>query len=207
MFREEKVAQFVRGRQVLDIGSIGQTGDYCLWDIITKHAGDVVGVDLPDSVGKGKDLFRLQEAQIAHQNDRRIVYGNMETLNLGRCFDVAVAGDVIEHVSNQGLFLDNIHRHLGSQGRLLLTTPNAKWITVLARPNPTHALWHDRFTLTHILSRHGFEVEEFYYYLGNKSYYSWWKRPLVARQGMLVIARKASSSAKETKVEYSIVQR
>ena len=85
----------------------------------------------------------------------------MEHHDLSERFEAIVAGDVIEHMSNPGLFLDNCRRHLEPGGELLLTTPNAKWPTVFLRPNPTHALWHDRHTLLHLLDRHGFAVRHF----------------------------------------------
>jgi SAM-dependent methyltransferase len=119
-----------------------------------------------------------------------IIRGDMESCDLGRRFEVVVAGDVIEHVSNQVLFLQNIHRHLTDDGILVLTTPNAKWPTVFLRPNETHTLWHDQFTLRHTLQRAGFVIHRLVYYPGNKPSYPWWIRPLLWRQQILVMAGK-----------------
>lgn len=171
MIREEIILQAVQGRDVLDIGSVGQTEAYHLWSQMKTAARSLTGIDTETPT------------------DPAIVQGNMETHDFGRQFDVVIAGDVIEHVDNQGLFLDNIRRHLRPDGRLILTTPNAKWLTVLPRPNPTHTLWHDRWTLAHLLSRHGFAIEHFRYYPGNKPSYPIFLLPLVWRQGMLVIAK------------------
>lgn len=172
MTREEIIQPLIAGKDVLDIGSVGQTESYRLWHTLKAYAKSLAGIDTQAG------------------DDGRIVVGNMETYDFGRHFDVVVAGDVIEHVDNQGLFLDNIHRHLHPDGRLILTTPNAKWLTVFAKPNPTHTLWHDRYTLAYLLGRHGFAIERLEYYYGNKPNYFLLLKPLLMRQGMFVVARK-----------------
>jgi len=114
----------------------------------------------------------------------------MENIQLNRKFEVVVAGDVLEHVSNQGLFLDNIAHHLEPDGELILTTPNAKWLTVLFKPNATHTLWHDMYTLQTLLNRHKFHIDEWFYYYGNKKSYPWWQKLFVKRQSIFVVAHK-----------------
>jgi 2-polyprenyl-3-methyl-5-hydroxy-6-metoxy-1,4-benzoquinol methylase len=121
----------------------------------------------------------------------------METHQLGETFEVIVAGDVIEHMSNPGLFLDNCRRHLEPGGQLILTTPNAKWPTVFLRPNPTHALWHDHYTLRHLLERHHYHVTLLRTYPGNKPHYSLPKRCLAWHQGLLAIATPSDAEASE----------
>jgi 2-polyprenyl-3-methyl-5-hydroxy-6-metoxy-1,4-benzoquinol methylase len=52
-----------------------------------------------------------------------------------RGFDVVVAGDIIEHLSNPGLMLDGIRSRLATNGRVIISTPNAfgvaSWLRVL----------------------------------------------------------------------------
>jgi 2-polyprenyl-3-methyl-5-hydroxy-6-metoxy-1,4-benzoquinol methylase len=189
MRREQIIRPLISGRRVLDIGSVGQSDKYCLWDFLSAHSGSLTGVDLPGAAESARKAFGISEG-VAHQADERIVFGDMETITLNAVFDVVIAGDVIEHVSNQGQLLDNIHRHLVPGGYLVVTTPNAKWPTVVFRPNPTHMLWHDRFTLAHALERHGFFVERLTYYAGNKLSYPAWVMPMILRQGLVAVARK-----------------
>jgi 2-polyprenyl-3-methyl-5-hydroxy-6-metoxy-1,4-benzoquinol methylase len=188
--REDTIIPLVKGRRVLDIGSVGQSDEYCLWTVLSAHSESLIGVDLPDAADTAQAIIGVSPPGLSHRQDARIVQGNMETISLGAEFDVAVAGDVIEHVSNQGLFLDNIARHLVPGGRLIITTPNAKWPTVCLAPNPTHTLWHDRYTLTHLLERHGYLLEHLAYYRGNKARYPAWAIPLVSRQQIIAVARK-----------------
>ena len=189
MQREDLIVPLISGQRVLDIGSLGQSSVYCLWNVLNEHSASLTGVDLPDAEQTAREILKVTADGLRHKNDPRITYGNMETLDLGATFDVVTAGDVIEHVSNQGLFLDNIRRHLMPGRRLILTTPNAKWPKVLFRPNATHVLWHDAFTLRQLLERHGFRVETIRYYRGNKPHYPWWVRPLLLRQQIFVVAR------------------
>lgn len=183
MIREALIAERVRGRRTLDVGSLGQTDAYRLWDLLDAHAGSLTGIDLDDA-----GLAAVGSPGGVADADPRILRGNVETHDFGERFEAIVAGDVIEHLSNPGLFLDNCKRHLTDDGLLLITTPNAKWPTVFLRPNPTHALWHDRFTLLHLLDRHGFAVRLFRYYCGNKPHYALPLRLLAWRQSMLVVA-------------------
>lgn len=175
MIREKIILSYSKNKDVLDIGSVGQTKEYSLWDLI-KTQGEVkslVGVDTEPSP------------------DKDIIQGNMETYAFNRKFDVIIAGDILEHVDNQGLFLGNIYKHLRDDGFFIITTPNAKWLTVILKPNPTHTLWHDKYTLSTILHRHGFYIEQFQYYYGNKVHYNFVKKLLAFRQGMLTICKKA----------------
>lgn len=168
--REEIIARYIKNKDVLDVGSVGQTTEYNLWNFLEKYTDVLTGIDTEPS------------------SDKRIIKGNMENYNFGKQFDVIVAGDVLEHVDNQGLFLDNVKKHLKNNGYFILTTPNAKWFTVALKPNPTHTLWHDKHTLFNILDRHGFEIVFFKYYAGNKKH-SPLKKIIVFRQGMIAVCK------------------
>ena len=171
MIREQIIIKLIKDKDVLDIGCVGQTDKYNLRDSIKNSAKSLTGIDIEPSY------------------DGSIVQGNMETYSFDKKIDVVIAGDVIEHVDNQGLLLDNIRNHLREDGLLIITTPNAKWPTVFMPNNPTHTSWHDRNTLRAILERHGFEISEFRYYYGNKKHYNILLRPLVMRQAMLAICK------------------
>ncbi|WLQ14633.1 class I SAM-dependent methyltransferase [Hahella aquimaris] len=189
MIREEIILERVRGKKVLDIGSVGQSDEYCLWEMLKKNTRSLTGVDLPNATAVLADKFNVSPEGYEHSQDDKIVYANMETVDLGDKYEVAVAGDVIEHVSNPGLFLDNIKKHLDESGELIITTPNAKWLTVLFKPNATHTLWHDIYTLKTLLERHGYKITYWRYYVGNKPHYSFLKRLLAWRQQILVVAK------------------
>lgn len=192
VIREKIIAALVKDKNVLDVGSVGQSEEYCLWNILQQNAKSLVGVDLPNAKDVVVNEFNLTDKAYQHTqvDNTKIIYGNMETLKLDKKFDVIVAGDVIEHVSNQGLFLDNLAEHLSPDGQLIITTPNAKWPTVFLKPNVTHVLWHDIFTLRQLLVRHSLQITQWLYYPGNKPHYAPWLLPLVYRQSIFLVAKK-----------------
>jgi SAM-dependent methyltransferase len=171
--REDYIKNYLKPEiSVLDIGSCGQTNKYSLWNFLKQENIHLVGIDIVKS------------------NDPSIVFGNMEYYDFHCQFDLIIAGDVLEHIENQGIFLRNIHKHLKKDGVFILTTPNAKWPTVILKPNPTHTLWHDRYTLEFILKQCGVTIVHFQYYYGNKPHYPLVVRPLIWRQSMFLVCKK-----------------
>ena len=88
-------------------------------------------------------------------------------------FDVVVAGETLEHVSNAGSFLDSLGQCLTTtNAKLLLTTINSYCIyrflyTFLKggeNVHPDHVYYVSHSTLTRLLTRHGYAVEDFSYY-------------------------------------------
>ncbi len=187
MIRENIIGEYVKNKNVLDIGSVGQTNSYSLWNLYRQfNVKSITGIDIEEITNENKKLFNISLPDFSSE----IVMGNMETYSFNREFDVIVAGDVIEHVQNQGLFLHNINKHLINDGKLIITTPNAKWPTVFFKPNPTHTLWHDRHTLDRILALSGFKMDYYKYYFGNKKHYNFLQQLLTIKQSILVIASK-----------------
>ena len=178
MQRENLLKKWIEGKSILDVGSVG--GDLRhleMWRFIQEHARSVVGIDTDECV------------------DENVVCGDMETHVFGKQFEVVTACDVIEHVSNQGLFLDNIWRHLATDGHLLITTPNAKWPTVAYRPSTDHMLWHDRYTLGAVLERHGFAVNKIVCYNGNDRDLNLPLRLIYAHRGLFAVCTKKGDTA------------
>jgi SAM-dependent methyltransferase len=90
-----------------------------------------------------------------------------ESMRLNERFDLIVAGELIEHLSNPGLFLERAREHLKEGGRLILTTPNPWDWTRFARavirlpstPIQDHVCWYDKETIRNLANRYGFKVE------------------------------------------------
>ena len=136
-YRNDLIKRLVKGKDTLDVGSCGV--DKFFYSEMKKHTKSITGVDLE---GKGD-----------------IIKGNAETVNLGKKFDVVVAGDIIEHLDNAGLFLDNMKKHLKKDGLLIISTPNVKSIAfAFFKGNKTHTAWYCKYTLSYLLRQHGFKV-------------------------------------------------
>jgi len=81
--------------------------------------------------------------------------------------EVIIAGEVIEHVDDPGLFLDAMQALLADDGVLVLTTPNASGLLNVAAllagyeiNHPDHVTRFTWLTLTNLLKRRGFEPIE-----------------------------------------------
>ncbi|MCM3878415.1 MAG: class I SAM-dependent methyltransferase [Thermoanaerobaculia bacterium] len=108
-----------------------------------------------------------------------LVRGDAEALDscpLDRNFEVVLAGEILEHLSNPGLFLRGVRRFLAPEGRLVLTTVNAycgfRFAQYFFRGrggavepvHPDHVAYYSYRTLTHLLARAGYAVESFRFY-------------------------------------------
>lgn len=89
-----------------------------------------------------------------------------ESFSLPQKFKTIFAGDIIEHLSNPGLFLDSSKAHLEEGGILILTTPNAfnlfNMAEKLSKDEPTvnsdHTCYFNRKTLAKLLEKNGWDV-------------------------------------------------
>jgi len=146
--------------RVLDVGVANHDSLYAMergvWlhGLIRDKAASVVGVDILQD-----EVCRLQKMGYS------VILADVETMQLHQKFEVIVAGEIIEHLSNPGAFLDRAHDHLTTDGRLIITTPYPWSIICIAGAflgrvsvNEEHTCWFDPLTLTQLLSRHGFAV-------------------------------------------------
>jgi SAM-dependent methyltransferase len=121
---------------------------------ICAVAKRVVGIDLD-----------VQGIKMLREKGFNVVYGNAENFNLGSQFDVIIAGEVIEHLDNPGIFLENVRRHLRDEGILIITTPNVHSAYLFAAvmlnradEETTHTHYHTFGTLKFLLKKYGFEI-------------------------------------------------
>jgi SAM-dependent methyltransferase len=169
--RFSAIEPHIKGKTVLDIGCVDARPDgkkkyksTGLHRFLNEHASQLIGVDTDqDGVKQMK------------QDGYNVIEANAEDMNLGRQFDCIVAGELIEHLSNQGLFLENMKRHLVENGTLIITTPNAFSIVSFWRilrknkikVHAEHTCWYDPVTIEQLLRRYAFEIEEIFF--ANKS--------------------------------------
>lgn len=152
--------RYVEHRSVLDVGA-GSGIDRPDWmhALVASVATEAVGVELDGAL-----------AAKAKAKGFDVVAADAQTMDLGRRFQVVWAGEVVEHLSCVGGFLDAARRHLEPEGRLVLTTPNAFAVSnfiyrIGGRPrvNKGHTCWFDEVTLCQLLRRHGYEIVEVAY--------------------------------------------
>jgi SAM-dependent methyltransferase len=144
-------------------------GDMLLHHELGSISKELYGLDF-DPEG----LQILSEAGV--ENLFRADLEKLEELKLERTFDVIIAGEMIEHLNNPGLFLEGIKRFMHGGSRLVITTINAYSAMRFAMyglrgkggPNepvhPDHVAYYSYRTLKLTVERIGLELNQFYYY-------------------------------------------
>lgn len=123
---------------------------------------DQAGLDILEKAGT-KNLYRADLERL-HE------------LDLDETFDVIIAGEMIEHLYNPGLFLTGIRRFMNSETRLVVTTINAycglRFLQYGLRGkrgkqepvHPDHVAYYSYSTLSLLLQKHGLTVDKFLFY-------------------------------------------
>jgi len=98
-------------------------------------------------------------------NIGRYLFDDMTQSNLpDASFDVVVAIEVLEHVEEDALFLDNVCRVLKPGGHFLMTTPNGDYIPT---PSGDHKRHYQRQHLRRLLAERFTSVEVRYCVVGD----------------------------------------
>jgi hypothetical protein len=174
--REDVLLQRCAGKSVLHLGFLGETNrplqerlehvqsGHSLDARLRRAARRVVGVD-------------LNEEAISYLRSHGVddVYaGNVEELDRSDVprtppFDIIIAGDIIEHLSNPGLMLQGIKNFVTADGEIIVTTPNAfglpnylRFLKGSFREGPDHVQSYSALTLSHLLQRYGWEISALY---------------------------------------------
>ena len=131
------------------------------------------------------EFMELVEEEVAKMSAEgfNVEVANAESFQLEDEFDIIVAGELIEHLSNPGKFLSNCYDHLSEDGIVIITTPNPRRLQHLywylsgneSRINTEHTMWFDNQVFDELVSRHNFRIRQFHYYSPSVSLVS---RPL-----------------------------
>jgi len=142
---------------VLDVGFWGQGvriyNENWAHSFIKNRAKEVFGIDLDFNVSQLPDQHHYLK-------------GNAENFDFPVKFDVIFAGDLIEHLSNPGLFLDSCRRNLKADGRLIIITPNCFNLYHLAEKiskreptvNKDHTCYFNEKTIKQLLVKNSWTV-------------------------------------------------
>jgi 2-polyprenyl-3-methyl-5-hydroxy-6-metoxy-1,4-benzoquinol methylase len=118
--RFEPIKEYCSG-DVLDIGCVGMGtndvlgGEDFIGEYLKLNSKSYTGIDIN---GKGIDLMKKSGYNAIWQDAQK-------QYNLKKKFDVIFSEENIEHISNLGIYLENVYNHLKPDGKFILTTPNA----------------------------------------------------------------------------------
>lgn len=147
---------------VLDIGFWGQgiTNSSSAWPhkLLKDRALDTYGIDIVYDENAIPESIRHKYKKAA-----------AEDFSFDKKFDVVFAGDLIEHLVNPGLFIDNVKKHLTPTGRLVITTPNTFNLFNIAgkitRSEPVvnrdHTFYFNQKTIAVLLDKCGMTIEDY----------------------------------------------
>lgn len=132
-------------------------------------SGELFGFDFDE-----KGIRILEDSGV--DNLYRVDLERLDEVDLDRTFDVIIAGEMIEHLPNPGLFLRGIRRFMNEETLLVITTINAycamRFVIYCLRgkggPNepvhPDHVAYYSYRTLRLLVEKEGLKVKDFYFY-------------------------------------------
>lgn len=167
--RKEYLVKTAEGKRTLHLGCADALHihedlnlDQFLHARLQRVSKSLVGVDFAsDAIDKLKLL--MPECEFIH--------ADVERLDLAPTppFDVVIAGELIEHLNNPGLFLECAKRHLSDDGVLVISTPNLMAFKVFMNGfrgvqhiHPDHSIGFTFSLLETLLERHDLVIEKWF---------------------------------------------
>jgi 2-polyprenyl-3-methyl-5-hydroxy-6-metoxy-1,4-benzoquinol methylase len=174
--RVEFIKKACAGKKVLHLGCTNYPytresleNDMLLHFDIDKVAAELYGFDFDQ---RGIDTL----VELGGKNIFLADLEKLEDVALNETFDVIIAGEIIEHLSNPGLFLKGIQRFMNNRTSLIITTVNAycamRFITYALRGkgglnepvHPDHIAYYSYKTLSLAAKRENLEIRDFLFY-------------------------------------------
>lgn len=164
-FNDHKIkfaVKYCKNKNVLDVGCVQHNPEnykskYWVHKALKEVSSSIVGID-------------LYRPGVDYLNERgfNMIFADAQQFDLGKTFDVIMAGDIIEHLEDFSGFIESCKRHMHSKSRLLISTPNPwYWRNIVkaafskeVNNNPEHTCWICPRTLRQLLSRHDMDIGE-----------------------------------------------
>lgn len=181
-FRNDYIIPYIKNKKVLDLGFLGENRNLKFSDLhkqVLKYAKkSSLGVD----IHKDRIDSLIKEGY-------NVICDNVISLeNIKKSeekFDVILCGELIEHVEDLGIFLDNMKSLLTKNGKIILTTPNILSLrnivrhTVLGQESPYwknrkseinygHVVGFTNMLFHNLLLRKGFQIIHYSYTIKNE---------------------------------------
>lgn len=136
---------------ILDVG--GRKSPYTI-----GIPGHITIIDLPrdteiqHSLALGINTQIAKELQQRRSNIDNVIFGDMTCSDLpDASFDVVVSVEVLEHVTEDELFVSEVSRVLKKGGKFIMTTPNGDFVK---NTNPDHKRHYKKEQLASLLSKY-----------------------------------------------------
>ena len=166
----EFIINYAGGKNVLHLGCIDhdlfeakQKRNVWLHEKLAEVAEGIVGLDIlsehiPLLRKKGHDI---RWGDVEH----------FEDIDINMHFDLIVAGEIIEHLLNPGLFLSGVKKYFSENTEMIVTTPNCFALrripaTLKNREltREDHTCWYSHNTLKQLLEINGYKIGQVLFY-------------------------------------------
>ena len=170
------IKKMCQGKSVLHLGCTNYPytaasieNDMLLHLNLREETEELYGFDFDQA---GLDVLEKHDIENLYIADLE----KLEEVQLEKTFDVIIAGEIIEHLANPGLFLKGIQRFMNDETSLIITTINAYCAMRFAiyglrgkggsnEPvHPDHVAYYSYSTLKLVLERENLFVKNFYFY-------------------------------------------
>jgi len=169
VIREDYLVGLCQGKKVLHVGCTDSPFTrqkfgmgLLLHEKLRAVSSRLVGIDLDGDAIAWLTAQGISDLYVADATD---MDGFLE--RIGFQPDVVLAGEVIEHLSNPGLFLAGIRKAIPRDAQLIVTVPSAfAYFSILQmilgreKVHPDHVAYYSFGTLRELLNRHGFLSEK-----------------------------------------------
>lgn len=173
MDRTEKIMSLCKEKSVLHLGCADypfSERQYKCGNLLHKKIAGVAKYIL------GLDNSAKGIAFLASLGYKNLLIGNVEKLgdlDINQQFDVVVAGELLEHLLNLGMFFSGVKSLMTNDGILILTVPNAHAVKGFLRVllfkkelvHPDHVCYFSQATIGHLCEKYGLKITETFYYL------------------------------------------
>lgn len=162
--RTDVILKCVKGPSVLDVGCTGHALEIgspkWLHGRLRERFPTVVGIDI-----SAENIEALKQHGFSN-----LYVQSAECFELAEKFDTIVAGELIEHLANPGLFLEHARTHLKPTGKVVITTPQPFSLLDITYAlfkfprtcqNLQHTCWFCPQTMKELVERTGLKIEHF----------------------------------------------
>lgn len=160
--RVDQLISLAAGKKVLDLGcvdhEIGNTNsEHFLHGRLAQAAKSIKGLD-----------YELSEIQSLLDLGFNVEQGDVENFDLrGEKFDIVIAGEIIEHLTNPRGMLDSARKHLNEGGKMVISTSNGIGLFYFASTllfgheidSWDHTCLYTPITMTRLLKKCGYRTE------------------------------------------------
>jgi cyclopropane fatty-acyl-phospholipid synthase-like methyltransferase len=169
--RNSFILELSKGRNILHLGCCASP--YCEERF---NSGELLHLKLLNVANKcaGIDIDEKSIEFLINKGIDNIKVGDIELLSSDEFdseYDLIVAGEILEHLNNLGLFLSAVTKIMKSETKLLITVPNTPSVKAFLRAlagreevHPDHVCYFSANTIETLLKRFRLEVDSFYYY-------------------------------------------